>query len=134
MIRVFNRSGTTQVATLNICKAFYIYFQTSLLRCFYFIPDFLSSFLDVVNQRYLQKFLRFYFQSCVFLIHIDDLSNNVVHIFPIYTDNTILYYQREQASGLDGKLQLVTFDGQNKLNFDSYMVFIAKNASKNLEL
>ena len=125
--RVFNRSGVTRAAALDISKAFDRVWHAGLLyklksyrisgQIFGLISSFLSNrrlrvVLDgkssqeyPVNAGVPQGSL---LGPTFFLLYINDLPDDVIFNIAIYADDTILYSKCDQASNLWQQLELAS--------------------------
>ena len=125
--RVFNKSGTTRAVALNISKAFDRVWHAGLLQklqlhgisgqIFGLISTFLSNrWLGVVldgnsSQEYpVNAGVPQGSILCptIFLLYINNLHNDVICDIAIYTDETTLYSNCDQASDLWHQLELAS--------------------------
>ena len=114
----FNRPGATRAITLDIPKAFDRVWYAGLLhkpksyatsgQIFGLISSFLSSqqLRVVLNEKSSQEYTLNVGVSTFFLLYINDLPDDVICNICIYADDTTLYSNSDQASGLRQQLEL----------------------------
>ena len=117
--RAFNRSGDTRAVALDISNAFDRVWQAGFLhklnspgisgQMFGLISFFVSNrrLRVVLDGKYSQEYpvnagvpQSLILGPTLFLLYFNDLPDNVISDIPIYADDTTLYSNCDQASGL----------------------------------
>ena len=125
--RAFNRSGATCIVALDISKAFNRVWHVGLLHkhksygisghifhliCFLSVIDNVRLFWTGSLHKNILLVLKFlkapFFFPTLFLLHINDLPDDIICNIPIYADDTTLYSKCDQASDLWQQLELAS--------------------------